>query len=122
MIRSDGHQHTEVDARLIDTQAAGNVNEDIRVANVNAYPFIQHGDEQRDAVSVNAGCCVARVTIVRRHDECLDFHQQWTGAFHAGDDNRTRYLLLPIAEKELGRIQHVHKAFALHFKDADFVR
>ena len=74
--RRDRERDAEVGARLVDPNAAGDVDEDVGLAERDARVAAEHGDDHREALRVDARADAPRHGEIGRRDERLDLEQQ----------------------------------------------
>ena len=85
-----GEQDREVGGRLVDTHPADRVDEDIVAAGLDAAVTVQHSQQQREPLRVEAHGEALRHAALDGVDQRLDLDQQRPRAFERGDDRRTR--------------------------------
>ena len=71
--RGDRRDDAEIDRGLVDVDAAGHVDENILIEKFSAHFLFQHGDQQRDAVVIDADRGASRHGQERPADERLQF-------------------------------------------------
>jgi len=71
--RGDRRDDAQIDRGLVDVDAAGHVDENILIEKLGAHFLFQHGDEQGDAVVIDANRGSSRHSQERPADERLQF-------------------------------------------------
>ena len=84
----DRQRDGEVGARLVDPNAAGDVDEDVRAAERDAGVPPRHGDDHREPLRVDAGRDAARHRQIGRRDERLDLEQDRPRPLERARDGR----------------------------------
>src|SRR5829696_7963176 len=119
--RCDREGDREIGARLVDAQAAGDVDEHIGGPERDACVARQDGDDHREAFRIDAGGDAARHREVGRSDERLDLEQDRARAFEHARDGCAA-LARHRSPEELRRVRHADESLAGHLEDADLVR
>src|SRR3954471_2893445 len=86
----DGESNGQIGPRLLDADAAGDVDEHVGGTGADAGVAAEDGEYEREAVAVDAvGDSAGRDDLGWR-DERLDLDQERPGAFHGGEDDAAR--------------------------------
>ena len=113
-------RHGEVRPRLVDADAAGDVDEHVGAAGADAGVAAEHGEHEREPVAVDpVGDAAGRDELGRR-DERLDLDQQRPRALHGGEHDaagRARRL----ADEARGRVGDLDQPAAGHLEHAGLV-
>ncbi len=83
-----GHHHPEVNGRLVNADAAGDIEKDVVVEEGDAELFLQHRGEQGQALGVGADGRAPGGAQACRADQGLHLHQDGPGAPDARQDHR----------------------------------
>ena len=118
---SDRQRDGEVRAGLVDADAAGHVDEDVRAAERDACVPAQDGDDHREPLGVDTGRDPPWHREVTRCDERLDLEQDRPRSLERAGDGGAD-LAAGRTPEELGRIGDPDEAGACHLEHAELVR
>src|SRR5439155_1264747 len=110
----------EIRARLVDPDAARDVDEDVRLAEGEARVPAEHGDDHRQSLRVDSRADAPWHREVSRRDEGLDLEQNRSRALERARDRGADLALA--ATEELRRFGHAHESGAGHLEDPELVR
>lgn len=82
----DGSKDGEVDCGVVDSQASGDVEEDVFLYEFESCSFFEHGEQHIESTGVESGAGALWCTVGRCADECLYFDEEWSDAFDGGCD------------------------------------
>src|SRR5215218_78976 len=119
--RRESQRERQVEARLSDVQAAGEVRVHIVAGQSDARPASQDGDEQREAVRIDAGRRPSRRRSRRRGDERLDLDEDRSRALQHRRDDAARRRGIMIGEERAGRVGDLGQAALPHLEHADLL-
>ncbi len=108
-------------AGLVDSHAAGHVDEDVGLTQRDARVPAENGPDHREPLRVDARGHPARHGEVGRCHECLDLEEQRPGALERARHDRAGCVGLP-APEHLRRIFDSFEAALGHLEDAELVR
>src|SRR4029077_5557840 len=111
----------EIRARLVDPDATGNVDEDIRTAERDARVPRADGDGEREPLRVEPGRASPRHSQIARRDERLDLEQDRPRSLERARDGRAD-LAAGRAAEQLRRIGNSDETHSGHLEDAELVR
>ena len=115
-------QDRQVNGRLLNSHAADRVDENVESAGLDAAVPMQHCEQERQPLCVEADGQSARHRALHRVDERLDFDQQRTRAFERRDNCGSGHGLRVMRQKNCRRIGDALQAALGHCKDAELVR
>ena len=96
----------QVGRRLVDRDAAGDVDEHVLGHQVQAGALLEHRQQQRQAVLIEAAGHPPRVAVRAGADERLDLDQHRPRTFDAAQHRGARRVGRPLGEEQLRRIGH----------------
>ena len=113
-----GRYEGEVEPRFLQAHAAADLGVDVHLPEVEAKVLFQHGDEQVQAVHVEAEAGAAGDGKVAPRGKGLYFHGEGALAVHSHDHGRAAQCGVACAEEECRGIFHDLKAFREILADA----
>ena len=119
--RGDRERDPEVGARLVDADAAGDVDEHVGAAERQPGVAGEHREDHREPLGVDAGGDPPRHREVARRDERLDLEQQRPRALDRAGDGGADLARLAAAEERRG-VGHADEPGAGHLEHAELVR
>ncbi len=117
----DRERDGQVSPRLVDPHAAGDVHEDVGLAERDACVPREHGDDHREPLRVDAGRDAPRHREVCLRDERLHLEQDRPRALERARDGGAR-LAVDRAAEDLRRVGHADEPGPGHLEDAELVR
>ena len=117
----DRQGDAEIRARLVDTHAARDVDEDVSLAEGDPGVPAEHGDDHREALRVDARPNPPRHREVSRSNERLDLEQQRPRPLERTGDHGSSLVGFAVSE-DLGRIGDPDEPVRGHLEDAELVR
>ena len=118
--REDGGEDGEVDGGIVHAQAAGDVEEDILLDELEAGTFLEHGQQHIHAAEVETGRATLGRPVNGTADKALRFNQEGAHPFDGGGDSDTAEALVVLGQKQLGRVADLAQTLAAHLVDAEF--
>src|SRR5690606_38388419 len=111
----------EVGGRLREPHAADDVQEDVELAERDPGALLEDGEEEREALTVEAGRDTLRRAVARACRKRLDLDQERAGPLDRRRDGRAADAHGPLAEEECGGVRDRCEALRRHPEDADLV-
>ena len=96
--RGDRQRDAQVCPRLVDSQAAGNVDEHVSSAKRQPGVAGKHGDDHREPLWINTGCNTPRHRKVGWRDKRLNLDEDRPRSFQRADDSRADLPHLALAK------------------------
>src|SRR5215210_4624432 len=118
--RRDRDRDRQVRPRFVDSNAAGDVHENVRLTERDTRVAAQDGDDHGQAFRVDAGSDPPRHGQIRRRDERLDLEQDRSRSFQSAGHGGADLSLRP--SEELGRVGDTGEAGGRHLEDSELVR
>ena len=118
-----GHRqdHRQVRSRLVQPQAADDVDVSVEKAQLHAAPLFRHRQQKRRPVKVEAIRRPPGDVKGRFGHQCLDLRQYRPGTLHDAGHAGAAFPTGAAVQQHLGGVRHLDKAMVSHFKDADFI-
>ena len=116
--RRHGGDDREIGRGLVDRHAAGDVDEDVLAHQVEAGALLEHGEQQREAILIDAARHPARVAVRAGADQRLHFDEQRPRTFHAAQHRRAGRVGGTLGEEQRRRIGHAFQPLPGHLEHA----
>ena len=110
--------HSQVDGRVVDTQSAGDVEEDILGPQLETAAFLQYRQQHVHATQVEAVGVTLRRAIDGGGDQRLHLDEQRARPLEGGGNGGTAERLVAMTDKELRWIGDLPQSIAAHLEDA----
>ena len=120
--RGDRERDAEVGARLVDAHAAGDVDEDVGLAERDARMAAEHGDDHREPLRVDAGADAARHREVGRRRRAPGSRAGAACVPSSAQVTTEPGWSVLAAPEQLGRVGDADEARGGHLEDAELVR
>ena len=118
--REDGGEDGKVDSGVVHTQAAGDVEEDVLLDELEAGAFFQDGQEHVHAAEVETGRATLGRPVNGTADKALRFNQEGAHPFDGGGDGDTAEALVILGQKQLGGVADLAQTLAAHLINSEF--
>ena len=118
----NGDEDGEIDRRLGNAHAADRVDENIEAARFDAAVTVQHREQQREPLRIEADGKTAGHRALDGIDERLNLDQQRTRAFERRDNRRSRHRLGMMRQEDRRRIGDAFQTPLGHGEDAELIR
>src|SRR5436190_211406 len=119
--RGERERERQVEPRLVDRQPAGQVDVDVVAREPDPRFPSEDGDEQGDAVPVDAARRPARRPAGTRCNERLDLDEERPRSFERRRDDAARSRTVVPGQERAGRVGHLAEPAVAHLEDADLV-
>ena len=120
--RKDGADDRQVDGRVVHFQSSGYVEEHVLLRQLEAYPFLQHGEQHVHPPQVESRGGTLGHAIGCRAHQCLHFDEERAYAFYGAGDSHSAHSLVVLREQQFRRVAHLPQPVLPHLVDAQLRR